>query len=250
MKSIVLKSFIVTAFLAVFILSSLGSTWYDEWFPILSEDFDEVDIIGDMIIADIGFFLIDDLNDVITHQYGGVDGYIVFQDLLGDLSEPSVLEGYPVQDFTKISLLLEFDINAAQTDSTFSASLNDDEDIPIFTCAMGSTGTWQVNGVDTQVAYEADMQYTVSIYVEVDPLGGPTLYAVGVVKTEGQNQTSYEPLDTGLMYNFVFGDILSVVHFSKPASSGVGTFCLDDVHLGYQDVSSRSWLGESMKKNP
>ncbi len=251
MRSAALKSLILLTFVAGFLVCSFGSNWYDEWIPILSEDFESVDIIGDMIVADIGHFLINDPNDVLRYESDdGKDGYIVFEDHHGAHTEPSVLESYPVEDFTKISLLLEFDLRALQTDSSFSAALNDDDGIPIFTCSMGSSGTWLVNRLDTQVAYEVDTNYTVTVYVEIDMLGGPTLYSVGVTKILGQNQTSYDPLSSGWLYDFTYGDVISSVDFAKPPASGVGTFILDEVFLGYQDVSSRNWLNNKMRKNP
>ncbi len=231
MKQSVLKSLLIAGALAVFGLCCLGAFEYGSWITILEDDFDHCRVEFNIIEAEVGYFYLEDPYSIIEPVFDAFqNGVIRFQDQVGNNAQRTALFGYPREEFFEIRLVVEFDLVASQDDSSMKAVLTDDDDLDVFLCSMGDNGNWFINGQDLQIPYQEDVTYTVNIFVEVDPSGGPTLFAVIFFEN---GSPSFEVLDTGVISDFHYGDKIKNIRFEKPALSPAGTFYLDNVLMQY-----------------
>jgi hypothetical protein len=223
------KLLIVASFLAVFALGTFGLTNGLPWLTILAEDFNECRISGfNTIQGEIGYFIIQDTCDIIQHEVAlNQNGYILFNDKNGDHQTDSSLIGVPIESFLEDKLYVEFDLSAGQEDSNLATVLSDEDDLDVLVFSTGNNGCWFVNGEDICIPYKAGVVYTLSIMVEVDPNGGPALYAIHC--QEKNQPETYILLDTGLLLGFEYGQMIDQIRFEKPSMTPSGVFILDNV---------------------
>lgn len=223
------KTLTVTAALAVLCLCTLAAFNDLPWVTVLSEDFNECRINSlNVIEAEVGCFVVDDPNSIIEHEVAAnLNGYIVFDDQYGENLEDSDLIGVPDEGFIEDKLYIEFDLCANQEDSCFSAVLSDEDDLDVLLLSVRENGNWFVNDVDLQIPYSSGVIYSVTMQIEVDPLGGPALYSIHY--QEKDRPETYGLLDAGLLQDFPYGNMIGLLRFEKPCMTPSGRFVLDNV---------------------
>ena len=237
MKSPSVRFLTVALLLGLLILGALATTYSENWNTILGDSFDDSEIVGGVIDSPVGLFLIDDPLGMISRQTSGPDGFIRFLSLDARISDESALIGYPEIPFVEDHLLFDFKLLPYQTDCVLKATLNDDDDIPIFTVSAGDNGDWWVNGVDTQVSYEAGVEYEVTCFVDVDGQGGPAAFAVFVTEIDGSQQPCIM-IASGDLPLFLYGDEIDTMSVVMPAGPNPGTFDVDEIYLKIEDLGA------------
>jgi hypothetical protein len=241
MGSKLYKTLIVLVALVLFGLCTFASLNSELWETILAGSFDHCNVTQNTIDGEVGFFVLDDPFRIISHVRANlVDGYILFTDSEGDNPLGSRLTGFPITGFLEQQLLLEFEVTALQENSSLWAVLTDEDDLDVLLLSLGNNGNWFVNGLDTGFSYLADVNYIVSILLEVDSSSGLGLYSIYVEESGSSGGATL--IDSGLAVNFHYGRLIDEMRIEKPGHSASGSFIIDDILLQRLSVEeSSSW---------
>lgn len=219
-------------FLALLGLGTVASQAPGYWETVLAENFDQLRIPIETFKGLTGTFGIEDNTNIISQEFDGENGYLLYDDPTGGLPEGSALYGIPEHPFDNEDVFFfEFVVKPDQEGSRWEAGVSDEDDLDVLLISMNPNGQWFVNGQDTEVPYSAGVTYVVRVEIARDPESGEAGYIIHC-HVQGDEST-VTLLSAGILNGFDGSSSIEEVRFEKPAQSPAGSFILDDVLIQY-----------------